>query len=88
MTLYIIYDSRNENIVASNFFKNDNVAIDTFQNAIISMQMKAKEFKEKNGFSQPLNLDSLKLYKTTVADSVINSSSLLNSGTDFEIKGE
>lgn len=88
MTLYIIYDSRNENIVASNFFKNDNVAIDTFQNAIISMQMKAKEFKDKNGFSQPLNLDSYKLYKTTVVDSVINASSLLNSGTDFEIKGE
>lgn len=85
MNLYIVYDSRNENIVASNFFKNDYVAIDTFQNAIISMQIKAKEFKEKNGFSQPLNLRSYKLYKTTVADSVIHSSSLLNSGTDFEI---
>lgn len=85
MNLYIIFDERNENIVASNFFKNDNVAIDTFQNAIISMQMKAKEFKEKNGFSQTLNLESFKLYKTTVVDTVINSSALLNSGNDFII---
>lgn len=88
MNLYIIYDCRNENIVASNFFKNDNVAIDTFQNAIISMQLKAREFKEKNGFSQPINLSAFKLYKTSVVDSVINSSSLLNSGNDFEIIGE
>lgn len=85
MNLYVIKDVKKDDILACNFFKNDAVAIDIFEQSLNSFVAKSLEIKKQNGFCPKFNKDNYVLCKCNFSDIDISSSDVLIEGKDIEI---
>lgn len=85
MNLYVIKDVKKDNIIACNFFKNDAVAIDVFEQSLNSFVAKSLEIKKSSGYCPKFNKDDYVLFKCNFSDVDISSSNLLLEGNKIDI---